>query len=95
VASNRDRSAIAGVQRLDRVRRAQHGHLAKALDSRHLIGLAQGILMERFNLDTPRALAILRRYSQDHNVKLREVADQVVTTRGLPDDARWRRGSSA
>jgi GAF domain-containing protein len=59
-------------------------HWSRALDSRKLIGQAQGILMERFDLDDARAFAVLRRYSQDHNVKLRDLAQIVVETRQLP-----------
>jgi GAF domain-containing protein len=59
-------------------------HWSRALDSRKLIGQAQGILMERFDLDEARAFSVLRRYSQDHNVKLRDVAEIVVETRRLP-----------
>jgi hypothetical protein len=39
--------------------------------------------MERFNLDTDQAFAVLRRYSQDNNVKLREVARLLVDTGSL------------
>ena len=56
-----------------------------ALDTRKVIGQAQGILMERYNLDEPRAFEVLRRYSQDHNLKLRHVAEHAVTRRQLPD----------
>lgn len=56
-----------------------------ALDSRKLIGQAQGILMERYDLDEPRAFEVLRRYSQDHNIKLRDVAAHLTATRQLPD----------
>ncbi len=66
-------------------RSRNESHLRRAIDSRHLVGLAQGILMERFGLDQQRAFAVLRRYSQHHNVKLRVVAEQLVTTRALPD----------
>jgi hypothetical protein len=40
--------------------------------------------MERFGLDADRAFAVLRRYSQDHNIKLREVARRTVETRTRP-----------
>ncbi len=60
-------------------------HLRRAIDARHLVGMAQGILMERFGLDQRGAFAVLRRYSQQHNVKLRMVAEQLVITRTLPD----------
>jgi GAF domain-containing protein len=56
-----------------------------ALDGRKLIGQAQGILMERHGLDERQAFEVLRRYSQDHNLKLRQVAEYLVSTRQLPD----------
>jgi GAF domain-containing protein len=55
-----------------------------ALDSRKLIGQAQGILLERYGLDEARAFTVLRRYSQEHNLKLRRVAEYLVSTRRLP-----------
>ena len=55
-----------------------------ALDTRKLIGQAQGLLMERFGLDEARAFEVLRRYSQEHNLKLRRVAEYLVSTRKLP-----------
>jgi GAF domain-containing protein len=58
--------------------------LAAAIDARKLVGQAMGILMERFDIDGDRAFAILRRYSQDTNTKLRDVAQQLVDTRKLP-----------
>ena len=58
--------------------------LERGLASRTLIGQAQGILMERFSLDAERAFQVLRRYSQDGNVKLVEVARRVVQTGALP-----------
>lgn len=58
--------------------------LWQAVDARKLIGQAQGILMERFGLTDDQAFAVLRRYSQDNNVKLREVAQRLITTRRLP-----------
>lgn len=68
---------------LDAAREADN--LWRAIGSRHLIGMAQGILMERFAIDADEAFSVLRRYSQDGNVKLRVVAEQVVTRRRLPD----------
>lgn len=55
-----------------------------AVDARKRIGQAQGILMERFDLTDDQAFAVLLRYSQDNNVKLRVVADRLVETRQLP-----------
>jgi GAF domain-containing protein len=62
----------------------QEATLAEAVDARKLIGQAMGILMERHGVDDDRAFAILRRYSQDHNIKLRDVAQQLIDTRKLP-----------
>lgn len=59
-------------------------NLQIALDARKLIGQAQGILMERYQLDEVRAFEVLRRYSQLHNLKLRAVARMLVDTRKLP-----------
>ncbi|MDT9591444.1 GAF and ANTAR domain-containing protein [Nocardioides zeae] len=60
--------------------------LETAMSSRHTIGLAQGILMERFDIDEERSFALLRRLSSSHEMKLREVAAHVVSTGSLPSD---------
>lgn len=57
-----------------------------ALDGRKLIGQAQGILMERHGLDEARAFEVLKRYSQDHNIKLRHVAEHLIANRRLPTE---------
>jgi GAF domain-containing protein len=54
--------------------------LNTTLDSRELIGQAQGILMERHNLDENRVFEVLRRYCQDHNVSLRTAAEHLTAT---------------
>ena len=61
--------------------------MAQAVDARKLVGQAMGILMERFDLDSDRAFAVLRRYSQDNNLKLRDVAERLIETRCLPAPA--------
>ncbi len=58
--------------------------LWRAIDSRHLIGQAQGMLMERFKLSSEKSFSVLRRYSQQHNMKLGEVAGELVRTGHLP-----------
>jgi GAF domain-containing protein len=63
----------------------QESNLWQAIDARKLIGQAQGMLMERFDLDADQAFAVLRRYSQDNNVKLRDVAQRLIDTRRLPE----------
>jgi GAF domain-containing protein len=62
----------------------QEASLWQAIDARKLIGQAQGILMERFSIDGDIAFAVLRRYSQDYNIKLRDIAQRLIETRKLP-----------
>ena len=52
--------------------------LQSALGTRHQIGLAQGILMERHGLTAGRAFAVLQRYSSTRNERLSGVAAQLV-----------------
>lgn len=63
----------------------QEESLTQAIDARKLVGQAQGILMERFDLDDSQAFDLLRRYSQTTNTKLNDVARRLVDTRRLPD----------
>lgn len=67
---------------LDSARETEN--LWRAIDARNLIGQAQGILMERFGLDADQGFAVLRRYSQEHNLKLQVVARRLIDTRSLP-----------
>src|SRR5699024_6779342 len=52
--------------------------LREALRSRHLIGVAQGMLIQRYDLTLDQAFAVLARHSQESNTKLRDVAAQIV-----------------
>ncbi|XKK61010.1 GAF and ANTAR domain-containing protein [Streptomyces sp. ARC32] len=61
-----------------------HAQLQEAIGTRHTIGEAMGILMGRHRLTEDQAFAALRRYSQDNNVKLRDVAARVCEQGGLP-----------
>jgi hypothetical protein len=54
--------------------------LREALASRGTIGQAQGILMERERITAQQAFDVLRRASQQLNVKLRDVAQRLVDT---------------
>jgi GAF domain-containing protein len=63
----------------------EQANLWRAIDARQLIGQAQGILMERFAIDADQAFGVLRRYSQDCNVKLHVVAEQLIASRHLPE----------
>ncbi|HWG72701.1 MAG TPA: GAF and ANTAR domain-containing protein [Acidimicrobiales bacterium] len=81
-------SALAGAAlvsvgaREDEERRAEN--LRAALDTRAVIGQAQGILMERERINADQAFDVLRRASQQLNVKLREVAQGLVDTGEAP-----------
>ena len=62
----------------------QEASLNQALDARKLVGQAMGILMERYDLDSDRAFEVLKRYSQQTNRKLHDVAKDLINTRRLP-----------
>ncbi|MGX1365356.1 transcriptional regulator with GAF, ATPase, and Fis domain [Streptomyces canus] len=55
--------------------------LEDAMKTRHAIGEAMGILMERHKLSEEDAFSVLRRISQQHNIKLRDVAQRVRSDR--------------
>ena len=59
-------------------------HLKAALFHRDVIGQAKGIIMERYKIKPDAAFSTLTRISQDRNIKLHEVARQVVETGELP-----------
>ncbi|MEP7045044.1 MAG: GAF and ANTAR domain-containing protein [Ilumatobacteraceae bacterium] len=59
-------------------------NLHEALHTRELIGQAQGILIERERITADQAFEVLRRASQHLNVKLREVARNLVETGETP-----------
>ena len=65
-------SAVA----LDYARQVEN--IQGALDTRRRIGTAVGIVMERYGLDEQRAFGFLTRLSQTSNIKLRDVAAQLV-----------------
>lgn len=68
--------------------------LSSAMDSRSLIGQALGIVMERYKIDVAHAFAVLTRVSQAGNVKLRDVAEELVTTRVLAAEGSARNGAT-
>ncbi len=58
--------------------------LQEGLAMRSVIGQAQGILMERERITAEQAFDVLRRASQDLNLKLRDVAQRLVDTGESP-----------
>jgi hypothetical protein len=65
--------ALAGAEHEEQLR--------EAVATRDLIGQAKGILMERRGLPADQAFDVLRRASQDLNVKLRDVAATLAERR--------------
>ncbi|WP_188895496.1 GAF and ANTAR domain-containing protein [Microlunatus endophyticus] len=57
--------------------------LRAAARSRQIIGVAQGMLMQRFGLTLDQSFELLRRYSQTHNVKLRVLAETLAESGGI------------
>lgn len=52
--------------------------LNEAMHSNRVIGVALGILVERYAISPEAAFAYLRRVSQDNNRKLRDLASELV-----------------
>lgn len=75
-----ERSLIVGRNRRN------EANLERALESHRLIGQAMGILIERHRIVGQEAFDLLRRASQDRNVKLREVAERVIETGAEPGE---------
>ena len=59
-------------------------HLKIAMDTRNIIGQAQGVIMASYDVDAHAALSVLTRLSSQSNRKLRVVAAEVAALRRLP-----------
>lgn len=57
-----------------------------AVASRHVIGMAQGIVMARYGIDQQQSFDLLRRHSSTSNTKLRDLAARIVETRTVPQE---------
>ena len=62
-------------------------HLRTAMLSRAVIEQAKGVLMERYKITQDQAFTLLTHSSQRTNVKLRDVAEELVRTGALPGSA--------
>ena len=58
--------------------------LQRKIESLPTIEQAKGILMARFNLDADTAFALLVRWSQTNNLKLRSVSTALADAAGTP-----------
>ena len=65
-------------------RARQDEDLQTALGTRKVIGQALGIVMERYQLDEDRAFQFLVRVSSQGNVKLRDIAQEIVDRANHP-----------
>ena len=76
-----DAGSVAGMQGLDsRVAQleAEVAQLKDALVRRQQIGVATGLLAQRFAISPERAWSLLVRLSQNSHVKVREIAQSVI-----------------
>jgi hypothetical protein len=88
--ANRDRAlllathATLAIATTEAVRLAElrETQLRQAIDSRDIIGQAKGILMHRRGISADEAFELLRRTSQELNVKLAEIAHTIATRHG-------------
>ena len=55
-----------------------------ALASRDIIGQAKGMVMERYNLNAIQAFELLRKLSQNSNIRLLEIANRLVNAEHPP-----------
>lgn len=75
--------ASANVALDTELRRSEN--LEIALSSREVIGQAEGILIERERITPEEAFTVLRRASQNLNLRLRDLAQHVVDTGEVPE----------
>lgn len=61
-----------------------HAQLESAIATRQEIGAALGIAMERYKITEDQAFDMLRKVSQDRNIKLRHLAQMITDTGELP-----------
>lgn len=77
--------ALAGQLSVIMEAERQIDQLGLGLHNRNVIGQAQGILMERFDMTANQAFDFLRRVSSNSNRKVAVVASEIALTRTLPD----------
>ena len=77
VAASRCADAVVALLQLDGMRRLA-GQLEQAMASRAVIEQAKGVIMALRGVPEHEAFEILRKTSQDHNVKVRVLAERVI-----------------
>jgi GAF domain-containing protein len=59
--------------------------LLRVADARGIIGQAQGILMERYQISADQAFIVIRRSASAFNQRLRSIAERIIGAPSLPD----------
>ena len=77
--------ALAGHLSVAMASEKQLDELGLALHNRNIIGQAQGVLMERYEMTAAQAFDYLRRISSNTNRKVAVVAAEIAETRRVPD----------
>lgn len=78
---------IFNANELDDAQTRSEQNLQRALESRDVIGQSKGILMAQHQLSADAAFELLRRTSQDQNIKVREVAARIVEAEASSDES--------
>lgn len=76
-------AALADLRARVRTAETKAANLEVALVTNRRIGMAVGILMCQLRVTEDRAFAVLCQHSQDHNVKVRVLAEEVIYTGNL------------
>lgn len=77
IAARRCADAVVAVKQLDGMRRLA-GQLEQAMASRAVIEQAKGVIMALRGIPEHEAFEVLRKTSQDRNIKVRVLAEQVI-----------------
>jgi len=80
-----DREMIAELQADGIVSQEHAAQMEEALRSSRKIGAAIGVIMASRQLDEEQAFAVLKAASQNSNRKMRDIADELVSTKGVSD----------
>ena len=78
IAASRCADVVVAVTALDGVRRLA-GQFEQAMASRAVSEQAKGVIMAMRGVPEHEAFEVLRKTSQDRNVKVRDLAQQIVT----------------
>ena len=84
VSDQHEAQALASHASVALVAALEIQHLNTVVTNRAVIGQAEGILMERFDIEADRAFHMLQRASSHTNIKLHQIAVEFVRTRHLP-----------